>query len=148
MIIISHRGNLNGQNPEKENSPSYITEAVSAGFDVEVDVWWDKNSLWLGHDNPQWKVTEEFLNTIKTKLWIHCKNLEAVEKLMNTQYHWFWHQEDSVTLTSKGYAWCFPEKEITGGIMVDKGQKTSKNIIGVCTDHAQTWKQELKGKRT
>ena len=140
MVIISHRGNLNGPNPERENSPTYITEAISAGFDVEVDVWWWKDGLWLGHDEPEWGLSEKFLETIKENTWLHCKNLKMVEKLINTEYHWFWHQTDNVTLTSKGYVWCFPENEVTGGIMVDKGQNTNKNILGVCTDYVQTWK--------
>ncbi len=39
MKYISHRGNLTGINLERENSPDYIMEAVTADFDVEVDVW-------------------------------------------------------------------------------------------------------------
>jgi hypothetical protein len=27
MILISHRGNLTGKNPELENKPSYIADA-------------------------------------------------------------------------------------------------------------------------
>jgi len=38
MILISHRGNINGQNLEKENSPDYVLEALSKNYDVEVDV--------------------------------------------------------------------------------------------------------------
>ena len=40
MILISHRGNTNGVNHEKENSISYIEDALNLGFDVEVDVWY------------------------------------------------------------------------------------------------------------
>ena len=39
--IISHRGNLIGPNLLLENNPDYILSAVSMGFDVEVDVWYD-----------------------------------------------------------------------------------------------------------
>ena len=34
MILISHRGNLNGVNVKKENSVDYIEEALDQGFDV------------------------------------------------------------------------------------------------------------------
>ena len=37
MKIISHRGNLDGRNPSKENDPSAIELAYLQGFDVEVD---------------------------------------------------------------------------------------------------------------
>ena len=38
MILISHRGNINGPNPEMENNPEYIQKALDLGYDVEVDV--------------------------------------------------------------------------------------------------------------
>jgi hypothetical protein len=52
MILISHRGNLNGPNPERENHPDYIWEALRAGFEVEIDVWWVEGKFKLGHDEP------------------------------------------------------------------------------------------------
>ena len=39
MYLISHRGNLEGPKAEYENSISYIENAISKGFEVEVDVW-------------------------------------------------------------------------------------------------------------
>ena len=38
MIYISHRGNTNGKNPARENTKSYIDEAIAKGFDVEIDI--------------------------------------------------------------------------------------------------------------
>ena len=38
MKIISHRGNIRGPNPEKENRPSYIDCALGNGYDVEIDI--------------------------------------------------------------------------------------------------------------
>ena len=57
MKIISHRGNLTGPNPIRENSIDYIEEAIAEGFDVEVDLWVDDNECYLGHDDPQYFVT-------------------------------------------------------------------------------------------
>ena len=31
-----------------------------------------------------------------------AKNLDAVNFLYNTSYHWFWHEQDMLTITSKG----------------------------------------------
>ncbi len=36
--IISHRGNLDGPIPERENSPDYIDQAIKWGFVVEIDI--------------------------------------------------------------------------------------------------------------
>jgi glycerophosphoryl diester phosphodiesterase len=81
MKIIAHRGNLKGPNPERENSPEYLLEAVEAGYDCEVDVWYDDNNqLYLGHDNPKYKVDHEFLNN--KAFWCHAKNLEALEYML------------------------------------------------------------------
>ena len=45
MILISHRGNLDGKREEFENHPDYIEDAKKRGFDVEVDVWFTKNNF-------------------------------------------------------------------------------------------------------
>ena len=39
MILISHRGNLNGLSV-RENEPEYIHESLVHDFDVEIDVWY------------------------------------------------------------------------------------------------------------
>ena len=54
MIIIAHRGNVDGPNPERENSPDYIDEALSMGYDVEIDLRSKDKQLFLGHDKPQY----------------------------------------------------------------------------------------------
>ena len=41
MILISHRGNINGRQPNLENLPEYIDSALELGYDVEIDIWAD-----------------------------------------------------------------------------------------------------------
>ena len=149
MMIIAHRANINGPNPETENTPQQILLAIEKGFDVEVDVWYKDGEWYLGHDESSHKVDWSFISSNAGKLWVHAKNLDAVEILSKNQnnifnVNWFWHQEDYVTLTSKGYVWCFPGYETDGGIMVDHGQQTDKNMFGICTDnplkHRSHWR--------
>ena len=52
MILISHRGNIDGKKPHLENQPDYIDEAIALGYDVEIDVWLIDGVLFLGHDAP------------------------------------------------------------------------------------------------
>ena len=80
MILISHRGNIDGKKPERENSPEYILEAIEFGYHVEVDVWYKDNQLYLGHDGPQYETDVAFLKN--EKLWCHCKNSEALAETM------------------------------------------------------------------
>ena len=61
MKLISHRGNINGENIELENTPDYIDEAISLGYDVEIDIWKDEDGFYLGHDEPTYPINLEWL---------------------------------------------------------------------------------------
>tara|TARA_Y100000310_G_scaffold89153_1_gene86291 strand:- start:1662 stop:2153 length:492 start_codon:yes stop_codon:yes gene_type:complete len=111
MILIAHRGNTNGIS-NKENDPVYIHDALKQDFDVEIDVWYVDKQFWLGHGRPQYEIDENFLEN--PRLWCHAKNIEALYKMnLNSLIHCFWHQKDDVTLTSRGYVWTYPGKELT-----------------------------------
>ena len=93
--LISHRGNISGPNISLENDPRYILEALSLGYDCEVDVWLVKKELYLGHDEPTYKTSMDFLSRHEESLWVHCKNFEALEyfnekKQLNYFCKWLW----------------------------------------------------------
>jgi hypothetical protein len=140
MKVICHRGNLNGPNPDKENQPEYIDIAIKSGFDVEIDVWSSYDSLYLGHDGPQYKIDFRWLRDRLTRVWIHCKNMEAVQSLLDSGYDFniFWHQTDDMTLTSHKYCWTFPGKKLNErSIAVMPELETDWNFsiaCAVCTD--------------
>ena len=141
MIYISHRGNTNGKFESYENEPNYIDSAINQSYDVEVDVWFIDGILCLGHDNPQYEVDFRwFINRINF-LWIHCKNLEALDHFASSslKFKYFWHQEDDFTLTSCNKIWTYPGKELTKkSIIVANTKEELDNIkgqiYGVCTD--------------
>jgi len=145
MILISHRGNLNGRFESWENKPTYIDNAIFEGYDVEVDVWYKDNSLWLGHDKPDYNVDFKWFKDRLSKLWIHCKNIEAIE-LFNTSeydYHYFWHQEDTITLTSKKYIWAYPGKQPicnSIAVMPELNNDNILNCLGICSDNIRKYK--------
>jgi hypothetical protein len=145
MILISHRGNLNGPNPERENSPEYIDEAIKAGYDVEIDIWLNDGILYLGHDSIQYQTSHQWLKNRKDKLWIHCKNIEAIETLsfFGHDYHYFWHQEDTLTLTSKNIIWVYPGKQSIQNSIAVMPEIYNDNLdhcMGVCSDYIQNYK--------
>ena len=45
MIYISHRGNVDGPVKDKENNIDHIQKALNKGFEVEVDVRFNKNKF-------------------------------------------------------------------------------------------------------
>ena len=144
MIYISHRGNILGKNTELENSPDYITKAVLAGYDVEIDVWYEKNQWWLGHDEPQYKVSANFLQD--PRLWIHCKNIQALCNA-NISWNYFWHQEDDYTVTSQRYIWAYPHKQVTVNsksiaVMPEWHNTNTTNFSGICSDYVERYKNE------
>jgi len=103
MKIISHRGNIRGPIPEKENRPTYIDCAIGNGYDVEIDVRLIDGQLWLGHDGPQYKVEHSWLQPRKEYLWIHCKDLAAAKECC--EYQSFCHTSDPYTYTTTGKVW-------------------------------------------
>ena len=83
MILISHRGNTNGKNPEKENTVSYIQQALKKGYHCEIDLCkWDGKHFYLGHDEPGEKVSLQWLGA--RLVWCHAKNYKTFEKYINT----------------------------------------------------------------
>jgi len=140
MKIISHRGNLNGCDPKTENTVDAIVSAIERGFDVEIDVWFLNNSFYLGHDSPCYKIDANFLTN--PVLWCHAKNKEALEKMLDLKVHCFWHENDRMTITSRGIVWCYPSNYSRKGVTVVFGDKIipiPKESIGICTDYPQIW---------
>lgn len=107
MITISHRGNLNGPIPDKENRPSYIDCAIQLGYDIEVDIRYINDEFWLGHDEPQYKIELTWMKLRKEKIWYHCKDLNSTIKLLELDegFKFFCHSYDDFVLTSTGHVW-------------------------------------------
>jgi hypothetical protein len=118
MIYIAHRGLFEGYNEEMENHPDQIRAALAAGFDAEIDVRLIDGKWFLGHDEPVHEVDDDFM--LQDGLWIHCKNHDAIIGLLTIRQHvltlrdphYFWHQTDDFALTSHGYVWVYPGKNV------------------------------------
>lgn len=155
MIHIAHRGNTTGKFESRENEPTYIDRAISKGYDVEIDVWYINTDyhgwqLFLGHDNPDYGINLSWLIQRKDKLWIHCKNIEALEYFNNNKIisdlHYFWHETDTVTLTSKGYIWAYPGKQPIKNSIAVMPEIYNDNVSackGVCSDKIEQYKNIL-----
>lgn len=143
MILISHRGNIDGPNPIRENSPNYVMEAIAMGYEVEIDVWWINGRIYLGHDEPQYEISGEWLQDRIDKLWVHCKNVELLNWIRSTSLHYFWHENDTVSLTSKNHIWAYPGKQpIIGSISVmpEINNDDTHSCLGICSDFIKNFK--------
>lgn len=140
MRLIAHRGNTNGRVESYENEPTYIDLAIKKGYDVEVDVWVDTGILFLGHDKPQYSVDFRWFRDRFSKLWIHCKNPEAVILFRECGYpaNYFWHEEDTLTLTSHNHIWVYPGKQPIAGsiaVMPEINNDDVSKCSGICSDY-------------
>ena len=146
MRLISHRGNLNGPNKERENHPDYIWEALQAGYEVEIDVWWVDGKFKLGHDEPQYDFPFSLIENHYSKLWIHCKNMDVLSQLneldsSGSKLNYFSHEDDLGVLTSRGYIWSTHLYD--RGILVMPevfNKEPNENTFGVCSDYIKNYK--------
>jgi hypothetical protein len=153
MRLISHRGNINGPNTSYENTFLHISKAINCGYECEIDVWKIYNELYLGHDWPKELIDEKELLSLKDKLWIHCKNIAALQYFnLNSfyDYNYFWHQEDNYTLTSKKWIWAYPGKHIIRNyeskiVCVMPEINNEHNFSGfsaICSDYIEKYSNE------
>jgi hypothetical protein len=61
---------------------------------------------------------------------------------MNKELHYFWHESDQFTITSKGIIWTYPgfiKNAIT--VIKTKQKNIPTNIFGICTDYVDYYKE-------
>ena len=148
MLLISHRGNLQGPDKDIENNPRHI-ESIINSYDVEIDLRVENNSLFLGHDYPQYEISEEWILKHSDSLWIHCKDVKSLTFCSRyDQLNYFWHENDDYTMTSFRYIWAYPGKEVADNmtILVLPETKWSYDEIlqimprGVCSDYVKMYR--------
>jgi hypothetical protein len=140
MIIIAHRGNLDGRKPDRENEPFYIDNAIDAGFYVEIDVWSYDNAIYLGHDEPQYVVDDYWIEERRDQLFIHQKNIECSNLPCLMKTHRFTHHNDDFAITSLNVGWTVKQELLTENTIwvINENIKdlTNINCLGICTDYA------------
>jgi hypothetical protein len=128
MIIISHRANINGPNKFEENTFSAVIKCLTQyNLHVEIDIHVQDEIISFGHDSFNIETIIDLysfrsaFSKHKDRLWIHCKNLEALiycQKNLSA-YNYFGHNNDEFVLTSKKYIFTRP------------GTTAGKNVICV-----------------
>jgi hypothetical protein len=73
----------------------------------------------------------------------HAKNLEGLVYLSNTNYNYFWHENDSFIITSKGYIWTYPGAKLSKFaicVLPEKFKWKKTQCIGICSDFIANYK--------
>jgi hypothetical protein len=158
ITYIAHRGLYQGPSQEKENRPSQIDDALSMGFEAEIDLRIKDDQLWLGHDEPQYCIDKHWLMRHSPRLWIHCKDLQALEWCTkNPSLNFFWHQEDDFTLTSQHFIWTYPDGPLgfrsisvmpewkgDNFIGLTKYVRSGQPLAGICSDFILRIRDDVK----
>ena len=151
MILIAHRGNITGPNPEMENNPHYIDKAIDSGYNVEVDIRGSfEFGLFVGHDEAQYEVSPDWLFERADYLWIHTKDIQSLYAFTQQTAGWnaFWHQEDEHTLTTGGFIWAYPGSILTPRSIcvmpenskIKYNENDLKACAGICSDFIGQYK--------
>lgn len=150
MKLISHRGNYNGIQPDRENKPSYIDTMLSMDYDVEIDVRFVKGQFYLGHDTPDTVVSENWILARKNRLWFHCKDLYSAQQFhkMNCAIQYFCHTSDSYVLTSTGHIWVHDlnlklDETCIIPLLDEESivKHNTKDVYAICTDFISIYKK-------
>ena len=141
-LWILHRGLMAGPDRLLENKEALLKLRLQEGWDVEMDLWLQEGTFWLGHDTPESRLEDRCLLE-NPKAWIHCKNLEMLAYMSEKKpgAPFFSHDADPATLTSNGYIWCYPgfqagAKSIL--VMPERVPALSVDyttVAGICSDY-------------
>lgn len=144
-ILIAHRGNVDGPNKERENSPSYLREALDKGFHVECDIRHTSDGFFLGHDFPEHAIDDQgFL--FRSGVWVHAKDWDTFFAMRNLRVPIYFFQEDEpYSVVSNGEIWANIHKARPGVILVDLPGEyvNTNNVKGFCSDYVGRIKCEL-----
>lgn len=145
--IICHRGNFQKKIVAEENKPELIDQLNKEGFDVEIDVWWKDGELWLGHDEPQYKITLDWLCGSPLRI-IHCKDGLTFEYLLKKNgalglgLNLFYHTNEHYALTTRGQVIVLPGQDLLDGSIQMMPEMSSRvyskeqknKVFAVCSD--------------
>ena len=109
-IIIAHLGNIDGRQPERENTLKYVRAALAAGWHVCVDVQFVNGGFILPNDRGFDRAPPSFFS--KQRVWSRCYNAETMDALCDIGAHAFFHTTELPTLTSAQFIWTLPPREL------------------------------------
>jgi hypothetical protein len=116
-MIISHRGNLDQSSKTLENTPEALALSVLNNIDIELDIWYENNKFYLGHDGPQYEFDPIYYNYGIINVFYHCKTIKTYVELkkyflLSKQIDLFMHDTDMAAITKNGLIWTYPGKEL------------------------------------
>ena len=152
--FLCHRGNYETKFVPDENRPDIVDRRIRDGYGVELDLWFRDERYWLGHDEPQYQISFEWLLYNLSKKYIHCKDGPTFEHMLlrcgreGYSPNLFYHTNEDYALTTRGDVICHPGKALLEGsinMMPEMGSAKPKEerekAFAVCSDAIRNWNQ-------
>ena len=139
-IYISNRGNLAGKDPNEENKPDYIRNALDKGVCVKTDLWVIKDRTVTGKEHPSIGIDLKYFN--KEKLLIQARNPTALLYLLEEGYHCFWRESDNLIMTNRNFILSYAGSIFPKSIIMLPEQNaivTNNDYMGICSDFISGW---------
>lgn len=143
-IIISHLGNLNGRQPEKENTLPYLQTALKLGWHICVDVTFQYGTFLLPALNNKYApVPPAFFSN--QRVWCRASDAITLDALCNINAHTFPVAMADVVLTSAQFLWTLPPTILTPRSIAvfpefaDSDWMAENEHAGICTNHPEVY---------
>jgi dTDP-glucose pyrophosphorylase len=126
LKFVSNCGNTCDRNIEDEGNPRFVVDAITAGFDVKIDVWFyargdplpsvdfaasdvkaTSGRYYVGCAAPRYEVSLEFLERYSKHLWICCRNVRGLSHFAGMPGFQFFSEDGGgdLVLTSHRNQW-------------------------------------------
>lgn len=157
MKIIAHRGLLDGPSTIYENCILQIERAIE-NFDVEIDLRYEFERFYLGHDEGTYLIDFDRINNWSERrtIYLHCKTIPTLQKVLTispkSNIIPFYHDKDDCILLLDGTIWVHPNSKESAHsnphfsiFVLPNLTKAGKYIhsFGVCTDYPIKVKESI-----
>lgn len=109
-IIISNLGNIDGRQPERENTLKYLQAALKAGWHVVADVQFANGAFLLPTSSGFNGAPPSFFSN--QRVWSRCLDADTLDALCNIGAHAFLGGDVPLSLTSAHFIWTLPPREL------------------------------------
>ena len=146
MLLISNKGNIEGENLDLENTPDYIESTINQGYNVKIDLKYKNDKLYLGEITSDTEVEWSWLLKWSDYLWINCRDTKTLSFFLENgqKFNFFYNYLDLVTMTSKGFAWSVENPDSKGTIVYDIDNDLNPiDVLGVCSNWVSKWSKQI-----
>lgn len=137
-IIIAHLGNIDGRQPKRENTLTYLNEALKAGWHICVDVVFRNGGFCLPNERGMTPAPPAFFS--KQRVWCRTRDADTLDALCNVGAHAFFASTDPMTLTSSQFVWTLPPANLSPRAIACFPELTDADWLerfepaGICTN--------------